>query len=357
MTFFSNWATNVSFTSKQARAFTDVVMEKFLSHPDLNTYSTVYGGLVYGQKVPFIGRIKKVTKGYVSCGTGKEQSTIPTSEKEWLPNKARIWQSHCMDDLENTFWVYARKRGIERNDHTKAAPVLINFLVDLVADAAKEDAFRGVWFNDKDYVSTDLTGGAADLPYFNFSNGFWKRLFAIGTADADRRVTIAKNTNVGADTVVNYADQELDADEASSIYLELIRKADRRLKANGTPVILSTDTLFENYVDTLENKQLQFDMDYFENGVRAVKRRGVSIYSIPQWDEAIIENFDNGTSYDRPHRAVYTTKENLAIGMDEPNAVGNFEVWYNKDNEELNLREDYMIDTQIPFDYLVQVAY
>lgn len=349
MSLFTNWVANITFQGKIAQAITDVVMLDMLQAPRLDTYHTVFGGLVANQKVPYIDKISKVTKKYVSCGVGEDQNEIPTSEKTWTPNKARVWQSLCADDLENTFWVYALKRGIERNDLTRAEPVLVRFLTEMISSAAVEDAFRGVWFNDTALVNANLTG--ADAEYFNIYDGFWKKIFAIATANTDRRVTITENAGI------SYAAQDLPDNYAKTLYRDLITKSDRRLKAKTDKIILSTASLFENYLDTLESQNLESSFSILQNGIRTVARRGVTIYEIPEWDETIMANFDNGTVYDKPHRALLTTRANLAIGMDDPNAVGQLEVWFEKKEEKLHMREDYKIDVQIPFDYLIQVAY
>lgn len=357
MAQFSNWLTNVSFGPDFARALTDVVMLGLYNDPELQAIHTVYPGMVADEKVPYIGYMSKVTRKYLGCGQGAGQGSIPASEKLWTPKKVRVWEQFCADDLEGTFWQYALARGVKRNDFTAAEPILMDFLIDQVTRAAKEDLLRGVWFNDVDYVAADLTNGAADLEFYNLYNGLFKQLFALGATEG--HVAIDKNA---ATTTATQMD--LPADYAQGIFRKMSVMADGRLRGVGDKFILATTSLVDNYQETLQSKNLESSFTMLQNGARTLAFNGMPVIEVGIWDRVIASDFllvsdaTAGTkAYDRPHRAVLTTKGNIAVGMDDPDAVNQLDVKYLWEGETLNIRGDYKADTKIPFDYLTIGAY
>jgi hypothetical protein len=134
-------------------------------------------------------------------------------------------------------------------------------------------------------------------------------------------------------------------------------KADSRLKSATDKIIICTTTLLENYAAYLESQGADASFIRIENGYSTLRYRNVTIYGMDFWDRTIQADFDNGTTYDLPHRALLTTKMNLAVGSDRLADAESFKVYYSEDTELNNFKGKYRVDAKLLQDYLIQVAY
>lgn len=350
MSQFTNWVSNITFTAEEARAFGDVMMEAAYNDPAVQAYHTVVSGIKAKKKIPFVGRLSKITKADAGCGTGATSQSIPTSEKEWDPIKAKAWLEECADDLEETFMVWLLAEGNGRTDFT--ASDITRFLLQRFSEAQAEDALRQAWLSDTAYVAGDLTGGAGDLPNYNLYDGLWKQLVAIGTATPARRVTISENAESAVAGQLN-----LGATFAYDLFKEMYESADPRLRADPSAYYLVSDEIFYNYMTYLESKGVSESFMRIENGATALRFRSHWIYNMNVWSRYIQSDFLISGAYDTPNRAVFTTRPNLLVGFDSPSAVGTPEIWYERKDEKVNLRCKYKVDAKVGHNYMVQLAY
>ncbi len=351
MTNFSS----VDFDDEQIRELADVVMEEFADQPKMTEFHTVIEGIITGKQIVYAGLLEKITKANAGCGTGATSKAIPFTQKLWDPKKVKVWLEMCADELDQSLMIYAKKKGLNVDDLTGTE--IESFLVDHIKPAMLEDAFRIIWFNDTDHSNVSDSGGTneitdgVDVDDYNMIDGLWKQLIAITVADADRLVTISENSEA------NYADQlALGATTAKDVYKNLIVNAHPKLKKASDKKIISTMTLLENYADYLESQDLDASYVRLESGFTSLKRRGVTVIGWEFWDDTIQADFDNGTTYLMPHRAVLTTAKNLLVGLDDSAALQDLEIWYEKKDEKNNFRGKYKIDAKVAVDYMVQVA-
>jgi hypothetical protein len=81
-------------------------------------------------------------------------------------------------------------------------------------------------------------------------------------------------------------------------------------------VILVTRSVFDRLRRQLQALGTAFqDYKLMVNGLEFATWDGIRMVSIPLWDEFIQTYENNGTSWNDPHRVVYTTVSNLNIGM------------------------------------------
>ena len=84
---------------------------------------------------------------------------------------------------------------------------------------------------------------------------------------------------------------------------------------------------------------------------------GVKVFPLPIWDRIIRTYFSDGTKWELPHRAVYTTKTNLGIGTEEVANFSEIDTFYDKKTKTWNMDSEYNIDAKVIDDSMVQLAY
>ena len=85
--------------------------------------------------------------------------------------------------------------------------------------------------------------------------------------------------------------------------------------------------------------------------------RSTPIIPMDFWDRHIQGDFDNGTTYDNPHRAVLTTKAQLALGFDSADKVQEFDAFLDKTTELYNIKGGYKMDAKTMEHYMMVAAY
>lgn len=348
---------NLTFNGKEVRSFAEAVIESLYEYPALNTFMTVVGNVKAKQQIGLISHLHKITRLDPGCGSGQYTPNIPMSEKFWNPVDLKIWLQMCWKDFLATFMVYYEHAKTQKPDLT-TTEIFSQWLIDEVDNAAKEDIVRIAWFANTAIATGDLDAGAAVADY-NQIDGLWKQLFAIGAAHATQRVTITKNA--GASIVLQaFTATDTTNQVATGIFQSLIFNADTRLRARGDAFILSTLSLVDQYYrERMAVTNIPMAYDRIENGIQVFKIMGVDVYAISQWDRVIQTDLLHTTTYVSPHRAVFTVKQNLQVGLDGPggNDFTDWDVWYSKDHETSNIKGLYKMDAKVIEDYMVQLAY
>ena len=345
--------TDLTFNGEEARTLQDAIIESSFENPAVADLMTVYDGIITKKQIPFLGRLSKITKTDAGCGTGLLDTNIPMTEKFWEPANVKMWLGMCAQDLDNSFFVYLRRNGLDR-DNLEGTEIA-SFIVDTMSDAASEDLLRIIWFNDKDAENVADGGvikNGVSLTDYTIIDGIWKQIFAVVTADAARKTAISENGL--ASKALQLA---LAADKAFTTFQKMVAAADSRLIGSPDKIIIATRTLVENYATYLESQGNDASFVRIENGYVTLRYRDIMIYGMDFWDRTIQADFDNGTTYDLPHRAVLTTPANLAVGYDLASDVGAVEVWYERKDEKMNFRGKYRVDAKLLEGYMIQAAY
>lgn len=358
----------LTFNGQEVQAFGELIMQRLYTYPQINQYSTVWPNVKVKTQLGFMGNLSKITRLDPGCGSGQYTPTIPMSQKYLDPKDLKIWLQICWKELLPSFMAYYEREFVNKPDLT-ATQIFDNWLIDNAANAMLEDAIRIAWFGNTAVAAGDLTNGAPDVPNYNQINGYWKQIFAIITADATKKVTIAKNA---AATYVLQAFDDTDTTNkvATKIFQKLILGGDSRLRSAPDAVILATQSLVDQYLQerlsftNIEaSYQLALDGDGKQiNGLYFIPVLGVDVYVINQWDR-IIGDFVNptypGAAALLPHRAVYTTKSNLVQSLDGGDLMDSnvWKVWYSDDTELSNIKALYKTDVIVVEDYLVRAAY
>lgn len=346
---------SITFNGAELRSLSEAIITALVDKPELTSIHTIIPGIVAKQQIAILGRLRKITKLDGGCGVGATTPEIPATQKFWEPVQVKMWLKYCHTDFDASFMVYLKNKGKDVADITNTD--IADFIIDLMGDAAYEDIYRIAWFSDKS--AANVSGGGTirntvPLGDYNIIDGFWKQLFAIVSGAAARRVTITENAAASfalQDTFVT-ADKP-----ATNYFRNLVTHADPRLKGASDKLILATTSLLDQYAIELESQNLDASYQRIEGGYSTLKIRGIEIVGMPTWDATIREDIQNGTVYNRPHRALFTTKSNIQLAVDEASALQDFDVFYDKPTEMNHFKGAYKVDAKIVEDHMVQVAY
>lgn len=343
--------TPITFNGEEAR---EGMIDPAFSKPELNLFHFVVRGIVAKKQVAFLQRMNKITLADAGCGTGVQTKTLTPSQKFWEPNKLKIWLQQCADDLEQTFFTWGLKKGIQRKDLT--ATTFEDYILAIMPDAISDDLLRLAWFGDT-AADINANGGkllnASDVQHYTQMDGFWKYIFAAVTGGTTQRYTISENA------LGTFALQDALAANAAYLCFKGLMTgtvADSRLKTRNDKVIVCTTSLFENWLAYKESQSFDRSFERQAQGFQTDVFRGVNIIAFDLWDRWIRSDFQDGTAYYLPHRAVLTVPENLQIGLDTNN-VEEMDIFFDKTTELHNFKGGYMADVQIPYDFMISVAY
>ena len=345
--------TDLTFNGEEARQLGDAVIESIFENPTIEDFCTVYDGIVAKKQIPFLGKLAKITKADAGCGNGVTSTNIPMTEKFWEPAPLKIWLQMCADELEGSFWVYSQNTGVDRDNITGTD--ISAFVIQRMTEAAQEDLLRIIWFNDTAHENVTDGGvvkNGVSVTDYTMIDGLWAQIYDIVAADASRKTAITKNA--AASKALQLA---LGASDGITTFRTMLQAADSRLKGAADKFYIATMTLVENYATYLESQGVNASFERIENGYMMLRFRGIPVFAFDFWDRTIQADFDNGTTYDLPHRAILTTKANLAVGYDNSNAVGDFRVWYSEDTEKNNFKGKYRADAKVLQSYMIQAAY
>lgn len=348
---------SLNFNGREIRSFAEAVFADIYDYPAASEYTTIVPNIKAKQQIVLIGRMSKITRLDPGCGIGQISTTVPISQKFWNPVDIKIWLPTCWKDFLATFMVYFERASTQKPDLT-VTEIFSQFLLDQVSNAAAEDFIRIAWFADTAIATSDLSN-PVDVVNYNQIDGMWKQIFAIAAANPLRRVTIAKNAGA------TFADQTFtDADTtnqvATKVFLKLTMSADTRLRAEKDGFILSTRSLTDQYMlERMAQTNIPLAYTRTETGFDSLVINGVPVHVVSQWDRVIQGDLVNATNWHIPHRAVYSSKDNLQIGIDGSSeaAISNWDIWYSKDLETANIKGLYKLDAKVIEDYEVQVAY
>lgn len=349
---------DLTFTDEQVRELNELIFLKYVegeSFPQLHNFQT---GIVTDKKIGFIGEMDIVGIPSNKCSHDPQDAQIATSEKTWTPKEWEILLSQCADDLEATLGVYIRKLNPESYDLTNTA--YMQLVADKLIEAMNKMFWRIAWLGDTDAANFsgspegEITDGT-DTKYFSLIDGFWKQIYAIAANDSSRRVTVTANAQSTYATQTNTTN--FSAETALGYLQDLTYNAHPALRQASNKVGLATRSFVDRAEQRLMGLGIQPLYENLVNGIQALKVNGQLWIPLDIWDEQIRTYQDDGTKYIRPHRAVLTTADNLAVGVPSTDRLERFDIWYEKKDRKNYIEAIDKIDVKILQDNLVQVAY
>lgn len=350
---------DLTFNGEEIKQLSEAVFESVFNKPDANVFHTFMPGIKAKKQIALLGRIEGLTgKGDGSCNPTSNDNTIGMSEKFWDPSTVSNRLTECWDNLKESFFIYGTRCGIAQADLTSTDFWM--FLQERMADTLIEEVYRIAWFSDTAAAVVpggNLTAGT-DPDYFNKLDGFWKQLFAIVAADADRR-TLGIDSRNGQAT---FATQEFDAtDTANRVVTNTLQNmrygSDFRLRGKEGLQYIVTQSVADQYERELTDANIAFTTERLENGMTMLRSGGIEVIGFQFWDRIIRTYESDGTVWYLPHRALLTVKTNTQIGTCEVANLSEMNSIYDPVTKLNHLDTQYDIDAKIIEDYLVQLAY
>jgi len=360
---------DLAFHGEEIKALSEGIMEDIFAKPAITEFLTPYTGIKAKKQIAFLGRLSGLVgqkHDASACAPVENDATITNTEKFWEPAYIDDRFSECFDDLLATFFVYGLKNGIQKGDLTATDFAL--FFIERYQDAISEMFFRLVWFGDTSAATTAaggtfVTAGFVAKRWTPF-DGIWKQLFAIVAATPARKTTdlTAKNAQL---TFALQAFTTTDTTNrvVTTMLQNLVFNADYRLREKADKIIIVTQSVADQYVRELEAgaaNGISIAFEMIQDGVSMLKRGGVTIYAFSFWDRMIQgyqRTIATELNYYLPHRAILTTKSNLAFGTEEESNLSEVDVVFDKKDKKTDFDFGANLDAKVLQNYMVQVAY
>lgn len=344
-------------------AVSDLKQLIFLAVTDVEKLGQVFNFMprqLNGKKVGFVGEFGPLGKKSQGCKPTWNKSVLAASEKTWEIDRWEIAEELCFEDLVGTLAQISLRTKTAVADLT-GTEYLDYVLMPRLELAVRKLLMRLAWFGDKE-AETVTEGGViaddVDKDYFTVTNGFWKRIFEIVAEDASRRTAIAANAKT------TFAEQKsalLTAGVPTDIFDAMIMDASPVLRQAEGQIIYVTqsmkDALDWDLVNNNKGSELQWTALF--DGIQRTNYKGIEMLAIPFWDEIIrsYEGVTGGKSWNKPHRAIYTVKDNLLLGSESENELAELKTWFSDDDQVNRILARDTLGTMIAQDDLLQVAY
>lgn len=361
---------NISFRPDDIRDLRDLIITTLWTDEDFRKYVNLKPAM-NGENIGFVGDLGEVGKKGGNCNPTFASASLPNSQKVWTLGGWEIPIEICFEEIEATIAEWSMNTGTDAQDLTNTDFMNI-ILYPAIEKAVRRMFWRIAWFGDT-AADTIANGGVltngTDKTLFTMCDGLFKRLFAIGTADANRVTAIAANAQT------TYALQKsalLTSGVATGIFDAMKMNAPAQVASNPNAIILCTRSLADALAyDVKQTYKTIMPWTTVFEGFDIAEYDGVKVARVSIWDE-LINAFENtGTKWNKPHRAVYSDIENLLVGVRTkrrnietpdgsqtiPDLFEGFDVWFDKNTRTNKVYASGKIGTLVREDNKVQLAY
>lgn len=296
------------------RELNKLVFKDVLSAERIGSLLNIFPRVFNGDKLGLVGEFGLVGLEGTGCNPEWGNDAIATEEKTWDIATWQIAEKLCWADVENTLVKYTLATGTDITDMT-ANDYLDEIVVPRLELAIMKMYIRIAFFGDT-AAETITDGGvikdSVNPAYFTLTDGIFKQLFTSVTAGTTPHVTIAANSEA---TIA--AQLAAINTEAKTALDNMIAAANPALRQASDQVIYMTQAMASGLEAQLLANCCGSDLAWTAifGGIRETTYRGIKLRVVPQWDEIIQSYEGDGTAYNLPFRAIYTTERNLALGV------------------------------------------
>lgn len=344
------------------RDLKELIFLEILGAEKLGTIFNFIPKAEHGKKIGQIGEFGMLGKESRGCNPSFNSSILATSEKTWDIKEWEVAEQICYADLIGTVAKVALKTKTKAADLT-GTEYIDHILYPRLELAISKMLMRMAWFGDKNadnVANGGILSAGIDKGYFTLIDGIWKRIFQIIAKAPTRKTSIAANSKTTFDEQRNelwYAQDQ--KDRPSGILTRLIADAPLVLRQAAGQVIYISQSVkdaLDNEVKT-QNKGSELQWKSLFMGIQETTWSGIQVLVMPFWDE-IIQSCEKGaTAWNKPHRIIYTVKNNLVVGSESENEIAELDAWFEKKDQKNYILAKDTIGTLIAQDDLLQVAY
>ncbi len=350
-------AINFSEFTRETQDILDLkklIYEQLMVEAPFASLHNMFPGISADQHLGTIGEFGKVGKAAQGCNPTAQTGEVALNRKTWTPKQWEIILDTCYNDIAPTIAMYGAKKGIDRFDLTGTD--INDIIFNRLKIAIEKMAWRFAWFGDTAAANTDdspagnITAGV-DTAFYTLFDGFFKQLAVIYAADSNRLTSITKNAQS------TYANQTLTDQECFESIEAVYKAAPAALKQAPNQIIYTTGKIAEGYKRHMaKTYSYQFAFDKISNGILDLPYNGITLKGLYIFDEIINADFNTGTAWYKPNRIVYTTKDNLGVGIESANALSGLDSHYDKTTRIWRIEASDKMDAKVIQDNLVQVG-
>lgn len=335
----------------------DLIIAELFTDPELEQFFTLRQNVHNGDKLGYVGSMDDVGWNGSGCNPTYKEATVSFLEKEWAIGDWQVPLKWCYKDLENTIAEYCLKTGTDIADLAST-----EYMDDIVYPALKEAMrlmmWRFIWFGDKDAKLASASGvitAGTDVELFKTADGFWKRLFAIGTENAGQKTAIEANTQESTALQLSKIKEN---GVAIGIFDSMLENADSRIFGVEGAGIFCTKTLADALTKDLKREYKEIlTWEQVFNGLKVTEYNGVPVYSVSLWDRFIQKYENNGTKLNLPHRAVFGSPRELLVGTPANELISDLDIFFDRKDRMNYIYSTGKLGTLIGQDDLFQIAY
>ena len=345
------------FNREELKDWSKVIAQLTFLNKDLAQLHDVETGIKYAEQIVFAAKGGLLGKAVTGCAPNAITG-ITLSEKTWSPAREDFRLEHCSADVNQQDKLVNQMAKMNPDFYKileGSQSVIGDFLVASIIERFNENLLRKIWFNDTASAIQPagvITTGT-DLGYFNTFDGLFKQIKVNIPTSSQYYVPIAKNAGV------NYAAQTLALGESIAVLRAMFAKADSRLLSSVGAKFYVTRSLFDGYLNDLENIQTTGvgNTMITENGQLTLRYRGYEVVNMEIWDRTIAAYENNGTKANLPNRAVFSTPSNLKVGTLSTDDFGTVDAFYDQYRKVNVIDGIYTVDAKQMENYLTVAAY
>lgn len=349
----------LTMNAEEAQEVSKLIYEATITGGQLAEYHEIEQGIHHKTQIPFIGNLDLVGVKQTGCDRTLNPSTIPLTEKFWDPELIGDRLKHCVTDVNALLKLFKKSSRVNPDFYDRIDGEEFGVIIAKVAQAMEKMNNRIVWFGDK--AADNVSGGGVitngtDPAYFDILDGLWKQIITEVPAGATNHVNIVENeaaTKVLQDTLA--------ADTGYKTLKAMYNATDARffeaMQDGAQAEFLITRALAQNWEDYLETTSLAFSLLEVKEGTDRLRYRGIPIKIKNDWDSNIRAYMDNGTTWNLPHRALLTVKENIPVGTVATEDLDTITSWYEKKDHANYIDFDLKLDAKHLLPYMTVAAY
>lgn len=318
-----------------------IFAEGFLN-PDFKGMHKIIQNVKIGDKIPFADAghgydYMKSTKANGSqCDDNVCDTGLVLSSKSWTPGRYNCATEFCYKDLETILLDFFNSDLCSFEEFSTS--VFVQYLQTDIGRKLAQSMWTKTYFSE--FASTST--------YLNGHDGLFVQLEALAAPGSSQRITIAENAQA------TYALQNaLGSTAGFDTFNAMLKARTRAMKKNRTLEIRTTRELAENYQEWLrtEKQVTCCTKDPLTNdySLETLAIYGTKIVVVDAWDDIINElsDFNNGTKWTNPHRAILIAKDNYPIGTCNDAGFEDARLKKHDYDEKMKIKPEYTFDVKV----------
>jgi hypothetical protein len=347
---------NLLLEEKDITDLRQLIALTILQDEDFKKYTRIVPA-VNGEKVGFIGDMMDVGVAGGGCNPNYQAATIANSEKKWELGDWEIALELCYKDVEGTIAEYTLRTGAQIGDLTGT-----QFLNEIIRPALERQMkrmyWRLGWFGDKNAQNIGDGGiitDSKDVKFITPADGFFKRIFAQGTANASQVTAIAANAKA---TFAEAKAAMIVKGVATDLVDKVLMDADARISEQPDAMLMMTKVMADALAwDLKKTYNANLEWNTIFEGFDVAEYNGVQVARIGIWDQMIRAYENSGTKLNKPYRVVYGSPQNFVTGIPGADLSTELDIWVDRKARTTNIYSTGKIGTILVEDGMFQAAY